>query len=117
LTYLVPSPHKLGLQCLLRVAPPFAPLPHLFGAGDLEGALPPHSFPFTTETLRPPYLLGTGQAAKPDYHLDFHLTPRSFRVCPLGPFPGLSPPGRPGVLRPTRIDGYLLVGSQQFRRL
>lgn len=48
----------------------------------------------------------------PDYHLDFYLTPRSFRVCPLGPFPGLSPLHRPEVLRSTRFNGYLLVGSQ-----
>lgn len=60
-----------------------------------------------------------GQAPKPDYHLDFRLTPRSFRVCPLGPFPGLSPQPDPEPLarQRTRYRGYLLVGSQRCRRL
>lgn len=65
-----------------------------------------------TRRIREPCTGENRKHRNPDYHLDFYLTPRSFRVCPLGPFPGLSPPHRPGVLRPTRFDGYLLVGSQ-----
>lgn len=80
---------KLGLQSIAPCGAPSAPFPRLFGVGGLEGTLPMHSS-LPHGTLRAP-CSGLGRAPKPDYHLDFYLTPRSFRVCPLGPFPGLSP--------------------------
>lgn len=117
LTCLAPLPLSSDCRALhLAVRPPHPSRAYSAWAASKEPCrctpADPHG------TLRPHAALG--QAPKPDYHLDFYLGPRSFRVCPLGPFPGLSPqpdPNSPRGETEPGTDGYLLVGSQQFRRL
>jgi len=105
LTCLAPSPLSSNFRDLtpFRCAPRYQRQPSRIGRNP-EG-VPARS----ARTLfqkpatcgrRPPYT-GLPQSGEPDYHLDFYLTPRSFRVSPLGPFPGFSPPRRPGVFKPN----------------